>query len=64
MPNTRTFLKSFSGGEISPEMAGRIDDKKYQHETYQNVFKTFLARPEGFEPPTHGLENRCSIQLS
>ena len=23
-----------------------------------------VARPEGFEPPTHGLENRCSIQLS
>jgi hypothetical protein len=23
-----------------------------------------LARLEGFEPPTHGLEIRCSIQLS
>ena len=23
-----------------------------------------LARQEGFEPPTHGLEGRCSIQLS
>jgi hypothetical protein len=23
-----------------------------------------MARLEGLEPPTHGLENRCSIQLS
>lgn len=23
-----------------------------------------LARQEGFEPPTHGLEGRCSLQLS
>ena len=23
-----------------------------------------LARPEGFEPPTVGLEIRCSVQLS
>jgi hypothetical protein len=25
---------------------------------------TYLARPEGFEPPTLGSEVRCSVQLS
>ena len=26
--------------------------------------KAQMARPAGFEPATHGLEGRCSIQLS
>ena len=29
-----------------------------------NPFTPFLARPGGLEPPTYGLEVRCSIQLS
>jgi hypothetical protein len=28
------------------------------------VTRAFGARPEGFEPPTLGLEVRCSIRLS
>ena len=30
MPVTRNFKQAFSGGEISPEMFGRIADNKFQ----------------------------------
>lgn len=29
MPNTRTIQKAFVGGEVSPEMLGRVDDPRY-----------------------------------
>ena len=45
MPNTRTFLKSFSSGEISPEMFGRIDDSKYQQGAA--TMRNFIAKPQG-----------------
>ena len=30
----------------------------------KNIRKTFISYLKGFEPPTHGLEGRCSIRLS
>jgi len=45
MPNTRTFNRAFSGGEISPEMFGRIDDAKYQQGAAR--VRNFIAKPQG-----------------
>lgn len=45
MPNTRTFARSFGGGEISPEMFGRIDDVKFQ--TGAARMRNFIAKPQG-----------------
>lgn len=30
MPNTRLYYRTFNGGEIAPQMTGRIDDVKFQ----------------------------------
>lgn len=45
MPNVRTLQRSFAGGEMSPEMFGRIDDVKYQ--TGAATMKNFIATPQG-----------------
>ncbi len=50
MANIRNLQRSFSGGELSPEMFGRIDDSKYQ---------SGLARCRNFITKPHGpAENR------
>ncbi len=55
MANVRTFQQAFSGGEISPEMFGRIDDSKYQ---------MGLARCRNFVVKPHGpAENRAGFSF-
>ena len=36
----------------------------YSHHVLELKSKPPMARPAGVEPATHGLEGRCSIQLS
>ena len=45
MPVTRTFKQAFSGGEISPEMFGRIADQKFQQGAA--TMRNFIAKPQG-----------------
>lgn len=48
--NIRTLMRSFGGGEVTPEFWGRIDDVKYQ---------TGLATCRNFIPLPHGpIQNR------
>lgn len=55
MANVRTFNRSFGGGEISPEMFGRIDDNKFQ--TGAATMRNFIAKPQG------PAENRPGLQF-
>jgi hypothetical protein len=45
MANTRTLNRSFAGGEITPEMFGRIDDVKFA--TGVATMRNFFALPHG-----------------
>jgi hypothetical protein len=45
MANVRALQRSFSGGEVSPEMFGRSDDAKYQSGLAR--CRNFLIKPQG-----------------
>ncbi|HHV49078.1 MAG TPA: hypothetical protein GXX56_08995 [Rhodocyclaceae bacterium] len=45
MASTRILQRAFSGGEISPEMFGRIDDAK--HQTGLARCRNFITKPQG-----------------
>jgi len=51
----RTFQQAFVGGEISPEMFGRIDDAKYQ--AGLALCRNFVTKPHG------PAENRAGFQF-
>ncbi|MDD3884559.1 MAG: hypothetical protein PHW66_06440 [Gallionella sp.] len=43
--NIRNLQRSFTGGEVSPEMLGRIDDAKYQ--SGLALCRNFVTKPQG-----------------
>lgn len=45
MPSMRTYSRSFAGGELSPEMYGRIDDAKFQ--SGAGTMRNFIVNPTG-----------------
>ncbi|KAA3649395.1 MAG: hypothetical protein DWQ11_18815 [Proteobacteria bacterium] len=45
MANTRTLQRSFAGGEVTPELFGRIDDTKYQ--AGLALCRNFITKPQG-----------------
>jgi hypothetical protein len=55
MSSIRTLQHSFAGGEISPEMFGRIDDSKYQNGLAKCL--NFITKPQG------PAENRAGFQF-
>lgn len=55
MANIRTIIRSFGGGEVSPEMFGRFDDVKYQ--SGLATCKNFIVKPQG------PAENRAGFQF-
>lgn len=55
MANIRVFKQSFAGGEIAPEMFGRIDDVKYANGL--RMCRNFVVKPQG------AIENRAGFEF-
>lgn len=56
MASTKVLQRSFTGGEVSPQMYGRIDDAKYQ--AGLEICRNFVVLPQG------PVENRAVLPMS
>lgn len=61
MANARTFQRSFAGGEVSPEMFGRIEDTHFQAGAAK--MRNFIARPQGPAQNRPGFEFVRSVKF-
>lgn len=62
MPNVKTLQRSFAGGEVSPEMFGRIDDVKYQ--SGAATLRNFISKPQGPAANRPGFQFVHSVKYS
>lgn len=62
MASTRIYYKSFGGGEVSPDMFGRIDDPQYQ--AGAALMENFIARPQGMAENRPGFEMVAAVKDS
>lgn len=62
MANIRTLQRSFAGGEMSPEMYGRIDDQKYQ--SGAAMIRNFITKPQGPAENRAGFEYVIAVKDS
>lgn len=62
MANVRTMQRAFGGGEVSPEMFGRIDDAKYQ--SGLAVCRNFIPKPQGPAENRPGFVFVCAVKDS
>ena len=77
IPIVTHFLSDHNAGANAPKKSLKTGQKTAKINNLKTLFLhikiprnlhgcggSFMVIQEGFEPPTHGLEGRCSIQLS